>query len=69
MTVNLDAVREDLQRHAAGHRGSAADCIAHLPGLLAEVEELRAANANLIRNAAVLADEVLYAHADRWGVS
>lgn len=35
--------------------------------LVAEVERLRDANANLIHNAAVLADEVIYAHAEPTG--
>jgi hypothetical protein len=78
MTIDLDAIRERHARldaladqDATSLKGTAwVSAVAmaanvsagDVPDLIAEVELLRAANANLIKNAEVLADEVLYVH-------
>lgn len=69
--LDLTPIRErfshyrDHQAHAFAVRWSC--CSAHgpaddVPALIEEVERLRDANANLIRNAEILAEEVLQAH-------
>lgn len=66
--LDLDAIRARAKRFDQAGQGSAAiSSAADVPVLIAEIERLRSANANLIRNAEVLADEVVLAHADRKG--
>jgi hypothetical protein len=56
---DLDAARADLREMDLGD-GAAGAALAEK--LIAEVDRLNAANANLIRNVEVLADEVVHAH-------
>lgn len=66
--LNLDAVRA---RHASAFlpRSSWSYALASaedVPALVAEIERLREANANLIRNAEILADELVLGTTPEW---
>jgi hypothetical protein len=67
--LNLDAVRAryasaTLPRSSWSYASASADDV---PALIAEIERLREANANLIRNAEILADELVLGTTPEWG--